>query len=151
MVTLRETPEDMLGRVTRMRAKDFLYRARGVEYEIRALKESEREAWDRATRITQNYDGDGATATKDPHKFDFIMEYIDTLVKLEAQLSAIRQEVVDTIYRLPNRNERLVLKAYYVDFKTWERTACDLHFSYRQVMRIHAKALKHIEEFLTCH
>ena len=132
-----------------MRAKEFLLQARGVEYEIRSLKESEREAWDRATNITPNYDGDGSTSTKDPHKFDFLMDYIDTLVKLEAQLAQKRDEVLMKIYRLHNRNERLVLKSYYIDFKTWERTACDLHFSYRQVIRIHAKALKHIEELLS--
>lgn len=132
-----------------MKAKEFLWKARGVEYEIRSLKESEREAWERVTNITPNYDGDGSTSTKDPHKFDFLMTYIDTLLKLEEQLAEARQEVLMKIYRLPNRNERLVLKSYYIDFKTWERTACDLHFSYRQVIRIHAKALKHIEELLS--
>ena len=132
-----------------MRAKEFLWQARGVEYEIRSLKESEREAWDRVTNITPNYDGDGSTGTKDPHKIDLILAYIDKLVALENQLAEAREEVLLKIYRLQNRNERLVLKSYYIDFKTWERTACDLHFSYRQVMRIHARALKHIEELLT--
>ena len=131
-----------------MKAKDFLWQARGVEYEIRSLKESEREAWDRATHITQNYEGDGAQSTKDPHKFDFLMSYIDQLILLENNLSQAREEVLMKIYRLKNRNERMVLKAYYIDFKTWERTAVDLHFSYRQVIRIHARALKHIEEIL---
>lgn len=132
-----------------MRAKEFLWKARGVEEEIRFLKESEREAWDRATKITPNYDGDGSSASKDPHKLDILMTYIDTLVKLEEQLAEARQEVLMKIYRLPNRNERLVLKSYYIDFKTWEKTAVDLNFSYRQVIRIHAKALKHIEEMLS--
>ena len=132
-----------------MRAKEFLWQARGVEEEIQSLKESEREAWDRVTNITPNYDGDGSTGTKDLHKLDLILAYIDKLVALENQLAEAREEVLLKIYRLQNRNERRVLKSYYIDFKTWERTACDLHFSYRQVMRIHARALKHIEELLT--
>lgn len=132
-----------------MRAKEFLMRARGIDAEIRSIKESEREAWERATNITPNYDGDVTTGTKDPHKFDFIMGYIDSLVRLECELSKIREEVLMQIYRLPNRYERLVLKAYYVDFRKWERISLDLHMSYRQVMRIHARALKHIEELLT--
>lgn len=131
-----------------MRAREFLWQARGVEYEIRSLKESEQEAWDRVTHITQSYDGDGAQSTKDPHKFDFLMEYIDKLIDLESQLFRAREEVLLKIYRLKNRNERLVLKSYYVDFKNWEKTAVDLNLSYRQVIRIHAKALKHIEELL---
>mgnify|MGYP003304111410 CR=1 FL=1 len=65
-------------------------------------------------------------------------------------IAQTREEVLLKIYRLKNRNERLVLKAYYIDFKKWERISLDMNFSYRQVIRIHARALKHIEELLNC-
>ena len=131
-----------------MRAKEFLLQARGIDAEIRSLKESEREAWERVTNITPNYDGNMISGSKDPHKFDFLMDYIDKLVALECQLAQTREEVLLKIYRLKNRNERLVLKTYYIDFKKWERISLDMNFSYRQVIRIHARALKHIEELL---
>lgn len=131
-----------------MRAKDFLMRARGIEAEIRSIKESEREAWERATNITPNYDGDVTTGTKDPHKFDGLVEYLETLCRLEDELDKVKNEVLCKIYRLHNSNERQVLKAYYVDCKRWEKISVDMHFSYRNVLRIHARGLKHIEEVL---
>ena len=60
-----------------MRAKEFLLQARGIDAEIRSLKETEREAWERVTNVTPNYDGNVISGSKDPHKFDFLMDYID--------------------------------------------------------------------------
>ena len=148
MVTLRETPEDMLGRVTRMRAKDFLYRARGVEYEIRALKESEREAWDRATRITQNYDGDGAQSTKDPHKFDALVELEYKLDERIDELCAVKTEILAAIGKLEDSRERLALQLYYIDMKTWEEVCVEMTYSWKQMMRIRKKAISHVDEIM---
>ena len=53
-----------------MTAKQILSKGRGIDREINALIRTRDETKDRLTHITQNYDGDGAQSTKDPHKFD---------------------------------------------------------------------------------
>ena len=53
-----------------MNAKQFLGRARWADKEIESLMRTRDETFDRLTHITQSYDGDGAQATKEPHKFD---------------------------------------------------------------------------------
>lgn len=128
-----------------MTAKQWLDRGRRIDQEIAKLEESRRLAKERLTSVTQNYDSDGAQASKDPHKFDRLVELDGLIDDKAAELVRIKAEIFEMIYRLPNQRQRMVLTSYYVDGKTWEQTAVDLDYSWRQVMRIYKKALPEIE------
>ena len=60
----------------------------------------------------------------------------------------VKTEITAVINQLPDRRQRMVLMSYYIDGKTWEQTAVDLHYSWRQVMRIHGHALYEIERLI---
>ena len=70
--------------------------------------------------ITQNYESDGAQSTKDPHKYDRLVE-IESLIdgKVE-ELVMVKAEILAAILKLNDSRERTVLKCRYVDMKTWE-------------------------------
>ncbi len=98
--------------------------------------------------VTQNYDSDGAQSTKNPHKYDRLVE-LESLVdaKIDEQIS-LKAEILNTIMQLEDRRQRLVLMEYYVEMKTWEQVAVDMNYSYMHITRIHGYALKAIQEVL---
>lgn len=98
--------------------------------------------------VTQNYDSDGAKSTKNPHKYDRLVE-LESLVdeKIDQQI-ALKAEILNTIMQLEDRRQRLVLMEYYIEMKTFEQVAVDIHYSWRQIMNIHGHALKAIQEVL---
>lgn len=134
-----------------MTAKQWLNRGRKIDEEIDKLIESRVAIMDRLTSITQNYDSDGSQATKDPHKYDKLVEFSGMIDERTDQLVAVKKEITAVINQLPDRRQRLVLMSYYIDGKTWEQTAVDLHYSWRQVMRIHGHALYEIKNVIECH
>lgn len=131
-----------------MTAKQFLSRGRWIEREITSLIRTRDETRDRLTHITQNYDGDGAQTTKDPHKFDSLVELEDKIDELIDRLYATKTEILGVIDRLEDRREFLALKVYYIDMKTWEEVAVELHYTWRQTMRIRKAAIANTEVIL---
>lgn len=132
-----------------MNAKQFLSRGRWIEREITSLIRTRDETRDRLTHITQNYDGDGAQTTKDPHKFDSLVELEDKIDELIDRLYATKTEILGVIDRLEDRREFLALKVYYIDMKTWEEVAVEMNYTWRQTMRIRKAALLHVEEIMS--
>ena len=132
-----------------MTAKQFLSRGRWIEREITSLIRTRDETRDRLTHITQSYDGDGAQTTKDPHKFDSLVELEDKIDELIDRLYATKTEILGVIDRLEDRREFLALKVYYIDMKTWEEVAVEMNYTWRQTMRIRKAALLHVEEIMS--
>lgn len=127
-----------------MNAKQFLSRGRWIEREITSLNRTRDETRDRLTHITQSYDGDGAQTTKDPHKFDALVELEYKLDERIDELCAVKTEILDAIGKLEDSRERLALQLYYIDMKSWEQVAVELHYSWRQTMYIRKQAINNI-------
>lgn len=142
-----------------MTAKQYLSRARKLDTDIEVLLKAKQAAYDAVTRITQNYEGDVTTGTKDPHKYDRIAELIDIIDRKTDEYVDTLEEIVQTIMLVEDDRQRNVLTLYYTakDPKTgkpltWEQVAVDLHYSWKQTRRIHGRALAAIENILgeTC-
>ena len=131
-----------------MTAKQFLSRGRWIEREIMSLIRTRDETRDRLTHITQNYDGDGAQSTKDPHKFDALVELEYKLDERIDALCAVKTEILDTICKLEDSRERLALQLYYIDMKTWEEVCVEMNYSWKQIMRIRKRAIANVEALL---
>ena len=80
-------------------------------------------------------------------------------VELEEQLQkdinrilGVKLDITQKINGLDNQEYQLLLMKRYLNFHTFERIACDMDISFRWVMKLHKKALKHFEEkyFLGC-
>lgn len=131
-----------------MNAKQFLSRGRWIEREISSLIKTRDETRGRLTHITQSYDGDGAQSSKDPHKFDALLELEDKVDRKIDELYKVKCEILDAIDKLEDSRERIALRAYYIDMKTWEEVAVELQYSWRATMYIRKTALNHMEEIL---
>jgi len=131
-----------------MTAKQYMNRVRRVDQEIQMLERMIQKTRDSVESITQKYDGDGAQATKNPHKFDRLVE-LEGLVdqKIQEQLT-LKAETLLTIGKLKDRRQRMVLTEYYLEMRTFEEISVDMHYSWKQVHRIHGYALKGIEQII---
>ena len=125
-----------------MTAKQYLNRVRRIDKEIEVLLRQVQRTRERLESVTQNYNGDSLTGSRDPHKYDRLVE-LESLVdqKIDEQI-ALKAEILKTITQLSDRRQRLVLMEYYVEMKTFEQVAVDLHYSWRQIMNIHNHALR---------
>lgn len=142
-----------------MNAKQFLGRARWADKEIVSLMRTRDETYDRLTHITQSYDGDGAQATKDPHKFDSYVALEQKLDQMVDELCDIKLEIINVLAQLTDSRERMILKRYYVDVRddgldkdrmiSWEKVAVDCGLSWRHVMRLRKMAYRHVEEIIS--
>lgn len=117
-----------------MNVRQWLGRARGIDGEIASLEENLEKARASATRVTQNYEADGSQSSKDPHKFDRIVEYADFIREKLDELYGVKKEIAEVIYQIPNSRQRQALDKYYVGGKKWEEVAVEMHYNYSRVM-----------------
>ena len=131
-----------------MNAKQFLSRARWADKEIESLMKTRDETFARITHITQNYDGDGAQASMDPHKFDSYVALEEQIDQMIDDLCGIKLEIINVLAQLQDSRELMILKSYYVDLKTWEQTAADCGLSWTHTMRLRKSAIKNVDAVL---
>ena len=129
-------------------ARQWLNRARKIDREINQDLELIRNTHERLTNVTQALDAITVSGTKDPHKFDSLVEMEDAINAKIDELVNIKTEIFRLLSRLPNRNQRLALIAYYLDMKTWEQVAVDMYYSYDNVMRLRKLGLIEVEMML---
>ena len=113
-----------------MDARQWLGRARGINREIDALLKAKQEARDQLTRMTQNYQSDGAQSSKDPHKFDRLGELENMIDQKINELLQVKTEITEAITQLKDGRQRTVLLNYYVRCKTQEEIAVEMRYSY---------------------
>ena len=138
-----------------MTAKQYMARARYLDGVINDKRLQRKSVYDSLTNITQNYESDGAQSTKDPHKFDRLAD-LDNLIDQQInEWLDVLLEITETISKVQDDRQRRVLTLYYTvkDKKTekplsWEQVAVELHYSYKQTKRIHAKALQAVDEII---
>lgn len=131
-----------------MTAKQYLYRVRRIDKEIEALLRLVQRTRESLETTTQNYEADGAQSSKNPHKFDRLAE-LESMVdeKIDEQI-ALKAETLETIMKLEDRRQRLVLMEYYIEMKTFEQVAVDINYSWRQVINIHGYALAEVQKLI---
>ena len=131
-----------------MNVRQWLGRARGIDKEINMLLRTKRETRDRLLKITQSYVKDSVSGSKDPHKFDRLIEIEDLIdQKIDEQLEA-KKEIAEAVMQIEDRRHRQVLLGYYVRCTTLERIAVEMDYSYKQVKRFHRDGIAEIEKKL---
>lgn len=134
-----------------MNTKQWLSRGRGINREIDALLETKRQMYEQLISITSAPTGDVVSGTKDPHKFDKLVELGDRIDRRIDELAGIKTEILDAINKLDDWRYREVLRSRYIDMKQFEQIAVDMHYSWRQIMRVHGSALQAMERVIECH
>ena len=127
-----------------MTTKEWLSRATNIDKEIGRLLRERRAAWDRAVSVTSRLNANNISGTKDPHKYDALVAYENLIDAKVDELYAIKQEIVAAINNVQDSTLRALLTEKYINGKKWEQIAVDLNYSWRQIIRLHGRALQEI-------
>lgn len=140
--------------MTNQEKKTYLERYRKADQEIDRLCEELSRWRARATKITPTLETVGG------HRDSRLVETaVEKILVIEEEINdridealEIKQQVVDAIKTVPDQTLQMVLSQRYILGKTWEQVAAALHFSWRQIVRLHEKALVAIDEHvIECH
>lgn len=129
-----------------MDIRAWLNRGWKLDTEIKMLEQAKAEERRRVLSITSSPSNTVVSGTKDPHKYDRLIELESKIDEIIDREIAIKKEILDFISMITDVRYRGLLIARYVRFMTWERIAVQMHYGYRQTLRLHKAALKMCEE-----
>ena len=118
--------------------KEWLSRARKTDEEINALiLEQERALTNATSTVAQSGSEKVQTSNVNTSENKFISY---------AAYSELIDKRIDRLYA----TLRTILILRYLNFQTWEMIACKMNYSYKQVCRLHGKALNLIKDVIEC-
>ena len=132
--------------MTTKEAKQWLWRARGIDRKLAALQDARDEEYNRAVSIVSQLSGMTVSGSKDPHKYDHLAELDDTIKRLSADLTAAKDQLITAIYRLEDQRYCEVLTYYYVNCMSLEQTAVKMGYSFQHVQRLKRDAIEAIRK-----
>lgn len=130
-----------------MSAKEWLIRARKMRSRLRALQNSKERAFSKATSITVS----GGERVSGGAPADTHATFAEVSLAVDRQIEELEQtraEILQGIRQLEDNTLSTLLTEYYINDKTWEKIAEEQHYSFRQIMRLHAKALQQIQSII---
>ena len=134
-----------------MTAKEFLRRTIKIRKEIDEIEQRIKEVRTSymAPRAIQYNDMPKAHNTSDLSDYYARVEiYVDMLLDRERELIGVNADIMLTVDRLEDPDERRVLMLRYIDRKPWIAIANAIPCSERAVYYLHGRALRHLEEIL---
>lgn len=131
-----------------MNAKTWLMRARNIDREIDGLIAERDEVYSRLVSINQKLTGNTVQSTKDPHKYDRLVELDAEIDNAVYELVEVKTEILKGIRQLQDGRLREILRRRYIDGHTFEQIAVGINYSYKQTCRLHGRALLKMEEVI---
>lgn len=135
-----------------MTVKQWLSQAREADGELERLLAMRSNAWAAAVRVVSVLDGVGRRPKNDSRRFESLAALDEEVCRELERANAAKAKVLRAVSALSDPQQRQVLRAYYVDCrlpdgrrKSWEMVAVELSLSWRHVMRLHAEALRALE------
>ena len=86
--------------------------------------------------------------SSNPQKEELILKIIDIdnlLTDELLKLTAAKQDIFDAINTVKDPTLQVLLEHRYLDGMRWEDICVELHYSWRQVHRMHLQALRQVE------
>lgn len=133
-----------------MTAREWLSRARTIDRELEALVEARDRLEAQLTKATQSLTGDPVQSSKDPHRFDELGDYAVQIQQAIKTCHEIKAETMAVIRKIDNTVFRSLLEQRYLNGKSFEQIAVEMNYSWRQVHRLHGRALVEVAEVLKC-
>lgn len=149
IIDLKET---LSARRMLMTAKEYLSRYHLINIRINQKIDQQRQLRELATNISPSSGGGHSSGVSD--KVGMAVAKIATLeqeINAEIdELIRVKAEIEHTISAVADERLRLILIARYINCKTFEYIACEMHYSYKQICRLHGKALLRVQDVLEC-
>ena len=132
-----------------MTVKQWLMRGWRIDREIDSLLRAKQEAYERLTSITAKLEGASVSGTKDPHVYESYLRFEDEIEQKTDALYAIKREILNVVSQVRDPKHRAVLTERFVNLKTLEQTAVNLHYSFQHVCRLQGEAFNEVKRILT--
>ena len=134
-----------------MTVKEWLNKGRKLDIELKQLREERTQALDLACSCTScpsNEKVQTSTKNTSDGKFAAYTEYSAMINKKEFELLVYKSRMHNLINRLDNPTYRTLLSLRYINCKTWEQIAEDMHYSYVHIVhRLHPMALNEVNKY----
>ena len=113
------------------------------------ISDSMLEVWSYATKITPLLSDMPKGGNGSGNKIECAIERIDSLAddlqKESIKMMETMEQVESAIQTVPDETLRLLLKLRYINGYKFEDVAKKMHYSYRNVTRLHRKALSQVD------
>lgn len=130
-------------------AKSFLQQVELCDKHINSKLEQVAQLRELATKITATWKQDIVSGGSDQDK---IGNAVAKIIDLEEEINTAVDEFVDkkrkvscVIDQIGNADYIAVLYKRYFEYKTWERIACEMNFTYQWVCKLHGRALQVVD------
>lgn len=136
--------------MTTEEVKNYLSQAYYIDKRVITLQDEITMLESKLERCTASYTsfrGGGSQPTFE-YNLDKVMKYREMLNHEIDNLIERKRNIKQTIAKLDNDKERLILYKKYINFQTFESIADDLDITPRQVYKIYKKSLENLQEFI---
>ena len=134
-----------------MTAKEYLWRVRDAEQELRQLEMEYKQARDDMLHLKAiEYDKERVSTSRIGDLSDAIAaleQYAEDVKAQWDRLIALRKAAKVLIDRVPDGRYRAILQGRYLYGQSWEQVAVGLGYTYRHVLWMHGKALQSFAVF----
>ena len=136
-----------------MTIKEWLNRGYKLDDEINSLLKEQQEAFSKAIGVNYSATEKVQTSKRNTSEDRLInyASYSELIDNRVDELYAVKQEILQVINKVNDSVLRTLLIKRYINFQTWEEIACGMNYSYRQICRLHGKALSKIRDVIECH
>ena len=129
--------------------KEELMQYGSIELEVKQLKErieylEEKKTSIKSQVITDMPVGGGEEGADILTLITKIEDSQIKLIQKQSKLVDIMESIENTIDRLEDSTERIILRSRYLQCKKWEQICVELNYSWRQIHRLHSNILKKI-------
>lgn len=138
-----------------MTAKEYLSRYHLINIRINQKIDQQRQLRELATNISPISPSSGGGHSSGVS--DKVGTAVAKIATLEQEINAeidnlirVKAEIEHTVSAVSDERLRLILTARYINCKTFEYIACEMHYSYKQICRLHGKALLRVQDVLEC-
>ena len=138
-----------------MNAKEYMRQAWNIDQRIKDKLDQVARLKEMATNVTSVISDMPRSATPNPQKME---NAVLRLAEMESEIDAdigrlvnLKIEITQTIWRVEDANCRTLLEMRYISFKSWEEIAAAMGITVRWLHRLHAKALRRVDEFTKIH
>lgn len=138
--------------MTIQEVKNYLSQAYYIDKRVITLQDELTMLESKLERCTASYTsirGGGSQPTFE-YNLDKVMKYREILNHEIDNLIEHKRSIKQTIAKLDNDKERLILYKKYINFQTFESIAEDLKLDPRQIYRIHKKSLEKLQNVIEC-
>lgn len=133
-------------------AKRYLQQVKQCDMRIRIMMEELERMKSFTEKVTSTLSDISVSGTKNNDKMgDAVVKIVELRNDINNEIDRfidLKMEVIAVLDDVANEDQYAVLYKRYVQFKTFEKIACEMNMTYRNVCYIHGRALQAVERIL---